>query len=127
MAEVAAPQMFSELPIGARFTFDHDADSGYRWTKTGRREYSRILTKRVGSTSAPVRSIAPVPDDEGDAVVMLRNLAGLIMDLRRLERIKRDGNYVITASDLDALVTQFAGGHVDEDDAATIRRIVGGQ
>jgi len=124
-----AQRMFSELQTGARFTFDHDADSGYTWTKTGRRDYSRIHTKRIGSTSAPVTPIAPVPDDEGDAVVMLRELANLITSLRALERIKRDGNDVITASDLDALLAQWTAGPLalDEHDAATIRRIVGGQ
>jgi len=107
-------RMFSELMIGARFTFDHDADSGPVWTKTGRREYSRILTKRVGSTTAPVTPTAAVPDEEGDAVVMLRNLAGLVEKLRRLERIKRDGNDVITASDLDGLLAEFTNPTPDQ-------------
>ncbi len=43
-------RMFSELQTGARFKFDHDADSGHVWTKTGRRDYSRIETKRIGSS-----------------------------------------------------------------------------
>lgn len=122
-----AQRMFSELQTGARFRFDHDADSGHEWTKTGRREYSRILTKRIGTPTAPVTPIAPVPDDEGDAVVMLRNLATLINSLRAIERIKRDGNDVIPASDVDALLEQFAAGRLDAADVATIEKIVGGR
>jgi hypothetical protein len=125
-----AQRMFAEIHIGARFTFDHDADSGHVWTKTGRREYSRIETKRIGTTTAPITPIAPLPDDEGEAVVMLRNLANLVDVLRKLDRIKRDGNDVIAATDLDAALTSYAAGllnDLDDADAATIRQIVSGR
>jgi hypothetical protein len=101
-------RMFSELPTGARFRFDHDADSGHVWTKTGRREYSRIETKRIGSTTAPVTPLTPPGDDDGDAVVMLRETVKLLEALHGLERIQRDGNAVIAASDLESLLVRFA-------------------
>lgn len=118
-------RMFSELQTGARFYFDHDLDdSPYLWTKTGRREYSRILTKRVGSTTAPVTPISPIPDEEGDAVVMLRDCVILLESLRQLARIKRD---VIPAIELDALLARFGSGSLDQSDVDAIEKIVGGR
>lgn len=98
-------RMFAELAIGARFTFDHDADSGFVWTKTSTREYSRIQTKKIGSTSAPVTPVKPEPTGEGEAVVMLKTYETLVADLRALGQVRREDNdAVVLLSDLEDII-----------------------
>ena len=102
-------RMFSELQTGARFKFDHDADSGHVWTKTGRRDYSRIETKRIGSSSAPVTPIPPTPGDEGAAIVMLRN-AGLALE--DLEFLGEDVYAAFDAATLTVALSTQAGARI---------------